>query len=453
MPRAAGSAVRARIGNVLENIRASLWFVPTLCVAGAVALSTGLLIVDAEVAPDLKERWPWLFGGTAQAARTMLAAVATSLITVVAVAFSVTLVAVQQAASRYTPRVLQTFIRDRGNQIVLGVYIGTFTYALLVLRQIREATADQTDFVPPLSITAAIGLALASLGFLVYFIDHAIRSLEVTWILSSIRRSIGTQLHERYPRALEPASVEPGATAPPVPTTGHETQVTSRDSGYLRRVDEDGLVEATRERADFVHVCPTIGDHVLHGAVLARIWAEKPLDEGQTAAVRDAFVLDRERSIVQDPLFGVRQIVDIAVKALSPGVNDPTTAEQCLDVLGDVLVTIIDRDFPSPLRTDAGAPRYFFNRPSFADYVDASFSQIRRAAANDVHVTRYLLRLLGELTDRAPTEARRRPIHAQAVEVLRALPASSFTETDRDALQRDAEAVLGRLPDTRRAAA
>jgi uncharacterized membrane protein len=441
--------MRARAGNLLENVRASLWFVPTLCVVGAVALSSGLLFIDEEVAPDLKERWPWLFGGTAEAARDILAAIATSLITVVAVAFSVTLVAVQQAASRYTPRVLQTFIRDRGNQVVLGVYIGTFTYALLVLRQIRQATADQAEFVPPLAVTGAIGLALVSLGFLVYFIDHAIRSLEVTWILASIRRAVASQLHRLYPHALQPASVEP---APPVPS-GHETRVTSREGGYLRRVDEDELVAATRDHAELVWICPAIGDYVLSGAVLARVWTEGPLDETRAAAVRDAFVIDRERSIEQDPLFGVRQIEDIAVKALSPGVNDPTTAEQCLAVLGDVLVALIDREFPAPLRSDDGGPRYVFTRPSFADYVEACFGQIRRAARTDVHVTRSLLRLLAELATRAPTEDRRHPIQAQVVEILGALPGSGLTESDRHALQEDAQAGLTRLADAQRPAA
>lgn len=444
--------MRARLGNMVENIRASLWFVPTLCVIGAMALSTVLLTIDGRVADDVRERWPWLFGGTAEAARTMLSAIATSLITVVAVAFSVTLVAVQQASSRYTPRVLQTFIRDRGNQIVLGVYIGTFTYALLVLRQIRESTPDQADFVPPLSITAVMGLTLVSLGCLVYFIDHTIRSLEVTWILGSIRHAIQGQLEQLYPSTLQPAGTEPGPTAPSTPT-GEETLITSHEAGYLRRVDEKELVETTRDRVRFVRIHPTIGDHLLHGSVLAGVWSDGPLDEDRIASVRAAFVLDRERSIEQDPLFGVVQMVDIAVKALSPGVNDPTTATQCLAVLGDVVATVIDREFPAPVRTEAGAPRYFFSRPDFADFVDAAFSQIRRAAASDVHVTRYLLRLLGELARRAPTEARRRPLHAQAAEILNALPTCPFTETDRNALQREAQSVLRSAPEARRPAA
>lgn len=445
--------MRARLGNLMENIRASLWFVPTLCVLAAMLLSGILLTIDGSVADDVRERWPWLFGGTAEAARELLSSVATSVITVVAVAFSVTLVAVQQAASRYTPRVLQTFIRDRGNQIVLGVYIGTFTYALLVLRQIRESTSSQAEFVPPLSITAAMGLTLVSLGCLVYFIDHTIRSLEVTWILRSIRTAIDDQLERLYPRTLEPASAEASAAEPPPAPGGQETTIASLESGYLRRVDETQLVESTRERARLVRVYPAIGDHLLHGSVLVRVWSDGPLDEARIASVRDAFVLDRERSIEQDPLFGVVQVVDIAVKALSPGVNDPTTATQCLAVLSDVVATVIDREFPAPLRTGAGVPRYYFNRPSFADFVDAAFSQIRRAASSDVHVTRYLLRLLRELALRAPTEARRRPLHAQAAEILHALPGCPFTETDREALQREAQAVLRSAPDARRPAA
>ena len=444
--------VGARIGNVLENVRASLWFVPALCVLGAVVLSTVLLLIDGEIAPDLTERWPWLFAGTAEAARTMLAAVATSLITVVAVVFSVTLVAVQQAATRYTPRVLQTFIRDRGNQVVLGVYIGTFAYAILVLRQIRQATGDQAEFVPPLSITAAIALALVSLGFLVFFIDHAVRALEVTWILRTIRGAVEGQLHRLYPRTLEPAVVEPGTAVPDSPG-GREVRVTSSETGYLRRVDEDAIVQATRQGATFVRICPAIGDHVLTGAPLAAVWTEIALDDGRVAAVRNAFVLDRERSIEQDPLFGVRQIVDIAVKALSPGVNDPTTAEQCLDVLAAIVAAVVDREFPNPLRADAGGARYHFTRPGFHDYVEESFGQIRRTARNDAHVTRYLVRLLRVLAERAPTTERRAAIQSQTVEVLRSLPGTALTESDRQALQHEAEAALSSAVEARPRAA
>jgi uncharacterized membrane protein len=433
--------MRARLGNVLENIQASLWFVPTLCVLAAVVLSSVLVFLDAEVAPDLEQRWPWLFGGTAEAARTVLSTVATSLATVVAVIFSVTLVAVQQAATRYTPRVLQTFLRDRGNQVVLGVYIGTFAYALLVLRQVRQDTDTQAGFVPALSITVALGLALVALGFFVYFIDHAVRALDVTWILTSIRRGIDTQLDRLYPTALAPASAEPRAATPPAPE-GRELHIVAHDAGYLRRVDQSTVIEATREDAERVAVCPAIGDYVHAGTVLARVAAPRTLPDHLVAAVRRAFVLDRERSIEQDPLFGVRQIVDIAVKALSPGVNDPTTAEQCLFVLGDVLARLIGREFPSPWRTESGGPRYYFHRPGFDDYVDASFSQIRRAARTDVQVTRRLLRLLCELAGRAPTEDRGRPLAVQAAEVLRALPGTNFTETERQVLREEADAVL-----------
>jgi uncharacterized membrane protein len=446
------AGVGARIGNLLENVRASLWFVPALSVLGALVLSTGLLLVDGRIEPGLTQRWPWLFAGTAEAARTMLAAVATSLITVVAVVFSVTLVAVQQAATRYTPRVLQTFIRDRGNQIVLGIYIGTFAYAILVLRQIRESTNNQAEFVPPLSITTAIGLALVSLGFLVYFIDHAVRSLEATWILRSIRRPVEGQLQRLYPRALEPARVERGVTMPPVPD-GREIRIASREAGYLRRLDEDAVVQATREGATFVWVAPAIGDHLLPGATLVRVWADGGFDDDRAAAVRSAFVLERERSIEQDPLFGVRQIVDIAVKALSPGVNDPTTAEQCLDVLADILVAVVDREFPTPLRAGEGGARYYFTRASFADYVEASFGQIRRAARNDAHVTRYLLQRLRQLADRTPNEERRATIHAQVVEILRSLPGSGLGESDRQALQQEAEAGLAASAEARGRAA
>lgn len=178
--------MRAKFTNVREGLTVSLWVVPALLVAAAVGLAALLLFVDGR-APALGGGRPWLFGGTAGAARTLLAAIAGSLITVVATAFSVTLVAIQQASAQFSPRVIRNFMRDRGSQVVLGAYIATFAYALLVLRQVREPSEGAGAFIPALAITGAMALALRCVGLLIYFIHHIAVALQVATITESPR--------------------------------------------------------------------------------------------------------------------------------------------------------------------------------------------------------------------------------------------------------------------------
>jgi uncharacterized membrane protein len=217
--------------------------------------------------------------------------------------------------------------------------------------------------------------------------------------------------------------------------------VHARRSGYLRRIDADQVVEASGGPDVFVWVPVGVGDFVLPGGELVHVYAPRELDKARSRRIGDAFVLDRERSIEQDPLFGVQQLVDIGVKALSPGINDPTTAQQALAQLADILARLLPRTLPSPLRQVEGKGRYLFNVPDVAAFVSASFDQFRRAAVADVHVTLYFLSTLGALAPLVPSERRAAPLRAQVGEVLPALPAASFRDTDVAAIRRRAEEV------------
>lgn len=439
--------MRAAIGNFWENANSSLWLVPALLTLGAVVLFTLLLAVDTEVAPDLDERVPWLFGGTAEAARTLLQVISGSLITVVSIAFSITIVALQQASTQFSPRVLRSFTSDRGNQVVLGTYIATFTYALLVMGEVRDETGDQAGFVPSLSVSVAIVLALVSLGMLIYFIHHISQALQVSWILASSQSEAEAEMNSLFPSQIGRGGTDPPSVEKLVEQTereqrGHETLVHSEEAGYLRRVDPDQLARATQRGVYLLCVLPRIGDFLQHGSVIARLWSEAPLPEQQRKQVRGAFTLDRERSTHQDLITGIREMVDIAVKALSPSVNDPTTAEQCLDYLGDVLVRLAGREFPSPLRRMEHGPLFLFNRPDFDDHVDAAFSQIRRAARDEPHVTGHLLSLLGQLAERVPNPGRAIPIRRQVEEVVAGLEVGDLSQSDRQSLREQARGIL-----------
>ena len=446
--------MRARLASAWDNALDSLWFIPAVLVLAAVVLSSALLYVDDALAPDVGARVELLFGGTAGAACGLLSTIAGSLITVISVAFSITLVALQQASSQYSPRVLRNFTKDRGNQVVLGTYLATFVYALLVMRQIREATGDQAEVVPALSITMAVALALVSIGMLVYYIDHISGSLQVSNILAAIGDELRVEIDNLFPSRFGRGSQEPPDVATLLARLtegrrGYEAVVRSEGAGYLRRIDYGQLEKSTPGGTHLAWVAPYVGEYIHPRGELARLWSSGPLDDESLAGMRGCFVLDKSRTIHQDPLFGITQLVDIAVKALSPGVNDPTTAEQSLSALGDAVSQLAGREFPSPLRlSDAGTP-YLFSRPSFSDFVDASFSQIRRAAKDDVHVTLHLLGILEEVAWRVPGPERAAPLRVQVEEVLAALQSVGFTAYDQQQIRHKAGRALAALRQAR----
>jgi len=435
--------MRARLRNAWENIGASLWFLPTLLVALICVLATLTLAID-ERAPTLGGLRPWLFGGTAGAARDLLSAIAGSLITVVALAFSVTIVAIQQASTQFSPRVIRNFMRDHGNQMVFGAYVATFVYALLILRQVREGRDSAGDeFVPALAVTTALGLALICVALLIYFIHHTATSLQVATIADNIRRELRASIDRLYPDDFAPPLVEERAALLTLPGTPPTLTLPAPTAGFLRAIDADQLLRALPPGIALARVRPQVGDYLIEGLPLVELWATGPLEQERLVGLLEAFAIDRERSLHQDILFGIRQLVDIALKALSPGINDPTTAEHCLSHLGDVVAQLADRRFPDPWRrAPASDAILLLTRPDFPAIVEAAFGQIRREAADDVHVTRYLLGVLAQLAPRATLPERAAAIRHQADEVLEVLDRQEFTARDAATLRARAFAVL-----------
>ncbi len=392
--------VRAKLQNAWENLKASLWFIPTLLVIGAIAASFLLLQVDIWLQRGQYAFQFWLFSGTADSAQTLLGVIAGSLITVISIAYSVTIVAIQQMSAQFSPRVLRTFTSDRGSQIVLGAYIATFVYALLVTRQIRNPSAGE-GFVPVLSVTVALILSLVCLGLLIYFIHHISQLLQVSIVIDLVHDELIEEIGRLYPDQIG-APTDRGEELPAMidraETAGTIRAIESVAAGHLRSIDTDTLIGASDGRTPWLYVRPQVGEYIPHGSVLIELPEEAEIDMAGLEQLRDAFVIDTERTLHQDPLFGIRQLVDIALKALSPAINDPTTAEYSLAHLGDVLGRLANCDFPSEQRIGpSGRTQYIISRPSWDEFVDLAFGQIRRQASDNVHVTGYLLHVLLKL--------------------------------------------------------
>ncbi len=391
-----------RLGALREHLRGSLWFLPTVAVV--VALVGGAALTRVAFEPeglfaDL------VFGGGPAGARGVLETIAGSVITITSVTFSLTAVALTNASSQYSPRVLRTFLRDRGNQVVLATYLGTFAYCVVVLRTIRTGDDAAAAFVPRLALTGGLVLSLASLAALVYFIHHITQSLRVETILSSVQR----ETQEAAGRSQRGRRTDAAPPAPPA----HAAPLHASGSGYLQATSPAALVAAARRCDAEVWYRRAPGEQVTEGTVLAWAWRSSgALSADDRAALercaQSSVQLGNERTLASDVAFGLRQLVDIAVKALSPGVNDPTTAVDALGHLAVVLVDLASRPLGSAEHLDDdGRLRVGVPGPTFADHLALGCDQIARYGAGDLTVVRALLRLLEDVGSQVGDDARR----------------------------------------------
>jgi uncharacterized membrane protein len=388
-----------RLSRLAEQLGMSYWLIPTCCVALAIGLSKLAEVIDAGLSQDV-HAW-YLFRGGPEGARSVLSAVASSMMTFAGLVFSVTILVLQQASNQFSPRVLRTFLRDRQSQLALGIFMGTFVYALLGLRSVR-GTAEGLDIdshVPSLSVWLAVVLVLLCVGAFIYYIHHVAQSIRAVVILARIRDETRHTLERMYPEGIgedsEDARFERPAGSPSllVPLPGH--------SGVLSVVDEERLFRCACEAGVTVVLVPMVGDYIPHGSPLFEVWGDAgALD---VKALTDAVVISQERTHQQDTAFGFRQLVDIAERALSPGINDPTTAVQALDQLHDLLRSMVHRRFPAPARADAeGTVRLVCPRPDWDAYVRLAVDEVREYGEGSLQVARRLRFLLEDLLRVAP---------------------------------------------------
>ena len=390
--------MKLRLTRLAERIGMNYWLVPTLCVAVAIGLSYGAQALDARL-PQERHAW-YLFHGGPEGARSVLSAVSSSMMTFAGLVFSVTILVLQQASNQFSPRVLRTFLRDRRSQLALGIFVGTFVYALLGLRNVRGTAEGIERYVPSLSVWLAVVLALLCVGTFIYYIHHVAQSIRAVVILTRIRDETRHTLERMYPEGVGEDSEEAHSERPEGLPSLLVTY--SGTSGVLVTVDEEALFACAREADVTLALEPLVGDFIPHGGTLFTVWGEaSKLD---MEALLESLIIGPERTLQQDTAFGFRQLVDIAERALSPGINDPTTAVQAIDQLHDLLRRMVGRRFPSPARKDEeGTPRLLCPRPDWSAYVRLAVDEVRRYGEGSFQVAQRLRFLLEDLLRVAPS--------------------------------------------------
>ena len=381
----------------LKSLAHRFWAVPLVFAITASLLALGVTALDESL--DTSLRLPFLFAGGPEGARALLAAIITSMISFTALVFSITIVVLQLTSSQFSPRVLRSFLEDRFNQVALGVFVATFVYALVILRGVR-GTAQVDPFVPQIGVTAAFALVLTSVMVFLAYIHHIAQSIRAATILASIADDTRALLDQRVP---EDSRLEPELPLP----RGTRRSIAAGGPGVLQWVEDAKLADAAQRQGVSIELLRAVGEFVPGGAPLALVHGDAPFDDN---TLHEAVHFGRERSMDQDVGFGLRQLVDIAERALSPGINDPTTAVQAIDHLHDILRRLATRALtPRQHVTGDGELVLSVPQPRFSDYLALAFDEILRWGEDSPRIQRRVHVALLDLEDVA------RPEHRPAV--------------------------------------
>ena len=417
----------ARASAVLDELRSGFFALPCAMTIAAICLAAVMVRVDESDAIRKLAADGWLYDGGPDGATFLLSIIAGSLISVAGTTYAVTIAVLTFASSQFGPRLLRNFLRDRGNQLVLGAYVATFMYSLLVIRSIGDpgrGPSGRPNLVPHLSIAVAMVSEAACVLLLIYFIHHVAISIQAPVVIANISRDLMRSVSRLYPGTL---GNEPPASRRDAPeadlTAGFDADAATvrfRGRGYVQALDEGRLIRLAGTHDLVLRLEFGPGDYVSMGNPLARVWPPDRVLPRLERALNEVVVLGRERTQLQDHEYHLNQLVEIAMRALSPAINDPFTAVQCIDRLTEALCAFAQLDPPSPYRYDgSGRLRIIATNPqTFEELASVCYDNIRRYGLSSVDVT---VRLLDGLTTVAPRVRRASDLavlerHAQMLE-------------------------------------
>src|SRR5580700_1381731 len=420
-----------------EVLRTSLWFVPAIEVVAAIALFVGTLAADRAAYRGDFTLPGWVISGSADAARQILTTIAAAIITVVGVVFSIILVTLTLASTQFGPRMLRNFIRDRGTQVTLG----TFVYSVLVLASI--GVGSHGDFVPHISVTTTLGLTVINLAVLIYFIHHTAVSIQLPQVIASIAADLAEAIREQGSGPDRPGPENGLSTVELVNRTEASGAVLLAPvSGYVQFIKHQNLVRLATRADAVINLEHRPGHFIVRGHHFATVWPPEAAPLVRQALGR-AHIIGPQRTLTQDASFGFDQLAEIAIRALSPAVNDPFTAMTCIDWLSENLCKIVAGWHPARVHRDArGYIRVITAEPAYDRLVQRSFEKIRQSSLGMPAVMIRELEALARIMADTTSDGQRRVLLEQAAMIDRASERSVPEAADRADIRRRYEAIL-----------
>jgi len=421
-----------------EALRTNLWLVPAIEVVAAIGLFFATHAIDRAAYHGSLTLPSWVTFGTADSARQILITLAGAVITVVGVVFSIMIVTLTLASTQFGPRMLRNFIRDRGTQFTLGTFVATFVYATLVLISIGPG-----NFVPHLSITVAVLLVAVSMGVLIFFIHHIATSIQLPQVIASIARDLNNAIETES--SVVGAPVEAGPSVDELLRRMAEGggTVGAPSSGYLQFVQHQEMVRLASEKGAVIRLLHRPGHFLVRGHALATVWPPQAAPDVRQA-LRRAHITGPNRTLAQDLAFAVDQLVEIALRALSPAVNDTFTALTCIDWLGESLCRVTTDWHPVRVHRDGhGFVRVITAHITYDRLVERAFEKIRQAARGMPAVLIRQLEALAKIMEYAQRPQQRELLLEQARMIYDASEESVPEPSDRADVRREYDEVLG----------
>jgi len=432
-----------------EVLRTNLWLVPAIEVVAAALLFAGTYALDRASYDGVFHTPGWVLSGSPDAARQILTAIAAAIITVVGVVFSIVIVALTLTSTQFGPRMLRNFIRDRGTQVTLGTFVATFVYSILALGSVGQG--DHGAFVPHISITVLLVLMVVDLAVLIYFLHHIAVQIQLPQVIAGIAGDLASAIE------LQAGDPTVGADARYAglliaDMDGPGGEVAAPRSGYLQYIQHQNLLRIATEKDAVIHLRYRPGHFLVQGHPYASVWPAAAAEMVARELAR-AHVTGPYRTLAQDVAFGLDQLVEICIRALSAAVNDTFTALTCIDWIGDSLCKVTGRWQPTHVYRDgAGAVRVIASQITYDRLVQRAFEKVRQAGRGMPAVMIRQLDALAKIMERAVTPADRQVLLDQAAMIERLSQGTVDEECDRADVRRayqrvlDAQAAVAPVP-------
>ncbi|GAB4094484.1 DUF2254 domain-containing protein [Flaviaesturariibacter terrae] len=409
----------ARLRKLWDTLRASYWFVPSLMMACAAVLWLGTSWLDRLLTASGSLPTHWLYHDDRASVRSLLLTIAASTVGIVGVVFSIMMVPLTIAASQFGPRLLRNFLRDTGTQMTLGTFTATFIFSMLVILQLRE---EATKPLPQVSVTVGLLLGVTSFAILIFFINHVAVSVQASVVVERVSNDLQLTIDRELPHVLTGGAVpehEGAISEEPPSLTLPPRRVLATASGYVQVRDDEALLLLACKHDSVLQLLRQPGDFVTAGTAIASVWPGGAVSSAVEKSINAAFILGAQRTLVQDLTFGINELVEVALRALSPAINDPFTAMTCLDWLGTALCRTCGRSFPPARRYDEqGQLRLITSPITFGGLADAAFIQIRDYGRSSIMVLLRMLDCIATVAQCARSAEQRAALlrHARLVE-------------------------------------